>query len=717
MEDSGVSIVGMALEFAGASDPAGFHDLIVAGSRMFRPVPGTPVPAALLGGQSGDGEQELAERTAAKALTEIGAHAAGLRAGKLIAHDSACSLRAVAAACDAILRGEYDLVLAGGVSLGIDPARPESRAAPPDEVRPYDARPTGSLPGEGCGVVALMASAQARTLGLEAYAEIAGWYASGTADPARGILDAYREAGLTPGLIQYVEGHGAATDAGDQAELSLLLEIFSAEPGPPHGRALGAVSACIGDTRAAAGAAGLIKTALSMTSGIIPPSAGPARPHHLLEKEPGAFGLPGSAVPWPGDGPRLAAVNAMTSGPVHLILRREPEPERTSGRRRRAPAVALPDERNQPADLVPRPRIPTSPTPAGGHRAPVVPKPPVVVALHGMDRSDLASALDTITIMASRLSSTDLHEFAEQLAADVTGGLGPLRATILAEDPPQLAARARRAADLARRAPLGTTLADSGLYLSQNAKGRVVLVLAGLADTPLRHAELFTGCRATLDWLAKTGVTPTAVVGYGLGEIVALAWGGCLTPADAARLVAQRAEVLRAAPRHTAFVRVEASEDEAAELIEGTPLAVAAIEGPSQRLIKGPVAAIKEVMGHRRYVELGTETTTLGPAMYGAAAAVRFRPPVRRVISATTGREVRVDDDLVALVGEHLVAPARLDAALAAASSIADLIIAPAELADASPGPAVATPDPRVPASVAAAKAALFAAGAITTVT
>jgi len=789
MSDSGVlavAIVGVALEFPGANDPAGFHDLVASGGRMFRPGQGAaglpPVPAALIGGPP-DAEHALAERTSARALDEVGQHSAGLRVGKLIARNPGCSLRAVAAACETLARDEYDLVLAGGVSLGIDQDWLEfhrrNQTKIPDEVRPYDARPTGSLPGEGCGVLAIMPPARARELGLEVYAEIPAWYASQpaeTTDPADAIRDLYHRAGLSPGLVHYVEGHGAANAAGDQAELSLLLEVFSAAA-RPRSCALGAISACIGDTRAAAGAAGLIKSVLAMTSGVIPPMAACQQPHHLLEKETTPFWLPGRAAPWPGDGPRVAAVSAMRAeGPVHVVVRREPE--RHAGRRRRAAPARADGEDNpagivaqeeedagaEPADLVPRPRNPAEPpqlpvqrppstsahpamahrwgygpsdgpslgsarrgpaptgapaaaaTGAGAGRAVVVPKPPVVVALHGTDRADLASALDTIAIMASRLSSTDLHEFARQLAADEASAIGPLRAAILAEDPPQLAARAQRAADLARAAALEVTRAEPGLFLSENATGRVALLLSGLAEGAVQHSAAFVACRAALAWLNHAKVTPSAVIGYGIGEIVALAWADCLTMADAAFLIARRAEVLRAAPRDIAFARLEATEEITRELIEGTRLVVTSTEGAHQRLIAGPVPAIREMMDragtrHLRSVHIGTAATELAPAMRDAAAAVRFRPPRRRVISATWGRALTPEDDLAGLVGAHLTTPTRLADALAA--SPADLLIAPAELTGAAPGPVVETPDPRVPASVATARAALFAAGAI----
>jgi acyl transferase domain-containing protein len=700
------------MEFPEATEPAVFHDRVMGGVRAFRHE------------SLGTDEDALAERTAARALSDAGAHADELRVGRLVARNPSCSLRAIAAACDALTAAEYDLVLAGGVSLGTDPEWLEfyrrNQTPPPDEVRPYDARPSGSLPGEGCGILALMPLASARDAKLEVYAEIVAWSAAdpGDDDPGDRIRHAYLRAGVTPAMVQYLEGHGAATNAGDQAELELLLDVYSSAQ-RPRNCALGAVSGCLGDVRAAGGAASLIKSVLAMASGTIPPTAGNQQPHHLLEKETTPFWLPRSAVPWPDEGPRLAAVNAMTSGPVHVVLRRIPEPPRSPGRRRRPahavppteppapqqqPAPPQPPVSQQPvsqptsaADLVPRPRTPGEPRlfpsprspldhatrlpgpepadqvnqpeipvsqPAAPPVPPVVPKPPVLVALYGSDRSDLASALDTIAIMATRLSSTDLHEFARQLAADLAAakcGPGPLRAAILAEDPPQLAERARQASAATRQITAAGVHHGSGFFLSEDAAGRVAVLLAGLPDTPLEHTRFFAECVATFDWLSREEVTPAVVAGYGAGEIMALAWAGSLTMADAAHLMGRRAEIVAAAPRHP-----------------GT--------------------------GTRRNAE------NLGPAMRGAVTAVRLGPPLRRVLSAAAGRELAAGDDLVTLLADGLAAPGRLGAAVPAT----DLVVVPA--GHPATGPCVPAPDQRVPATVTTAKAALFAAGATTRV-
>ncbi|HEX6448383.1 MAG TPA: beta-ketoacyl synthase N-terminal-like domain-containing protein [Trebonia sp.] len=440
--------MGAALRLPGAADPASFHELVLAGRRMFRDVPqiaaprdavhpyGTaPAPPAYLlraalldgtvsqtepaleetvamatrsrvtvaahakatvspdraasgiGGQArsvpgGTRRHMLAAETAAAALADVPSDGRPTRPGRtgaiiaelpepgepyvtgwvtrwlgLTPQDGApphsCSLRAVATACALLSADQFDLVLAGGVSMGIDPAwlayRIQSGAFADDDVRIYDASPTGTLPGEGCGVVALMRATDARAAGLPVYAEIAGWQAANDITaPSAAISDAYLRAGVDPADVQYVEGHGAATAVDDLAELTALLDVLAPwQYGT--GCALGSVAANIGDTGGAAGVAALLKTALAMTAGIIPPTTGCVEPHQLLRAGAAPFRLPSSPEPWPEAVTRLAAVNSLgksgptggaRSGPVHIVLRRDLESGPLTGPRRRVGRVS-----------------------------------------------------------------------------------------------------------------------------------------------------------------------------------------------------------------------------------------------------------------------------------------------------------------------------------------------------------------------------------------
>jgi enediyne polyketide synthase len=262
-----------------------------------------------------------------------------------------CSLRAVAAACEALNSGEYDLVLAGGVAKGIGAW---TRTRPPAGgcVRVYDASPTGALPGEGCGMVALRRAEDTRAAQVPAYAEIIGWHAAGPASAhAAGLPAAYARAGIDPADVQFIEGHGAATADDDLAELTALLEVLGTSKARARQRcALGSVAANIGDTRAAAGIAALLKTAFAMTADIIPPSTGCIHPNRLLSGGRAPFRFPSAPELWPQTPVQLAAVNSLgtapypdapRSGPVHVVLRRERDPAHRPGRRRKPAVLAV----------------------------------------------------------------------------------------------------------------------------------------------------------------------------------------------------------------------------------------------------------------------------------------------------------------------------------------------------------------------------------------
>ena len=226
----------------------------------------------------------------------------------------------MAAAAEALRAGSLDLAVAGGAELGLDPAWLTAAARAGtlgrDEMRVYAAEPCGLLPGEGCGIVVLVRSADAHAARVPIYAEIAGWSTvpvSPSALDDRAILQAYRQAGIDPADIQLIEGEGRGTAAGDLAELTAFGRL---RQGGRATAALGSVAAGIGYTRAAAGIASLIKTALAMAVGTIPSGTRCARQHRLIETGEALLRLPRVAEPWPdgntdASGRRLAAVNSL----------------------------------------------------------------------------------------------------------------------------------------------------------------------------------------------------------------------------------------------------------------------------------------------------------------------------------------------------------------------------------------------------------------------
>src|SRR5262249_29885661 len=144
-----------------------------------------------------------------------------------------------------------------------------------EDMRIYDERSAGFWPGEGCGMVALVRAEDARDLPV--YAEILGWGVSSdgrggiTPPQVAGQVLALRRAAAMAGVehaaLGLYEGHGTGTAVGDLVELTALNEVRA---GAGTAAALGSVKANIGHTKAASGVAGVLKAALSISSGVLP---------------------------------------------------------------------------------------------------------------------------------------------------------------------------------------------------------------------------------------------------------------------------------------------------------------------------------------------------------------------------------------------------------------------------------------------------------------
>ncbi|MBA3415136.1 MAG: hypothetical protein H0U10_07945, partial [Chloroflexia bacterium] len=205
--------------------------------------------------------------------------------------DAACasSLGALHLALLELAAGRCDLALTGGIDTFNDifmymcfsktPA-----LSPTGDARPFDAGCDGTILGEGLGVVALKRLDDARRDGDRIYAVIRGVgsssdgkgnavYAPSAAGQAKALRQAYDLAGVSPDTIELVEAHGTGTKVGDATEVAALNEVYRAARPEGTWCALGSVKSQIGHTKAAAGAAGLIKAALALHHKVLPPTA------------------------------------------------------------------------------------------------------------------------------------------------------------------------------------------------------------------------------------------------------------------------------------------------------------------------------------------------------------------------------------------------------------------------------------------------------------
>ncbi|WP_030903028.1 MULTISPECIES: aminotransferase class I/II-fold pyridoxal phosphate-dependent enzyme [unclassified Streptomyces] len=257
--------------------------------------------------------------------------------GESYALDSACSggLMAVANAVHALRAGRSRIALAGGAQLILTPdllvglcrIGAISRSG---RCLPFGAGADGFVLGEGAGVLVLRPLTDALAAGDRVYAVIRG---VGTANDGtvqggmhpqaagqlRTLRRAYRDAGLAPDAVGYLEAHGTGTTVGDPVELGVLRELRGERPEPAY---LGAVKAVVGHSLNSAGIAGLVKSVLAVQRGVIPP-----QPECDLADRSGLdaarLTVATTPTPWPDRvGPRRAGVSAFGFGGtgVHLVV-------------------------------------------------------------------------------------------------------------------------------------------------------------------------------------------------------------------------------------------------------------------------------------------------------------------------------------------------------------------------------------------------------------
>ncbi|MFC3574137.1 non-ribosomal peptide synthetase/type I polyketide synthase [Streptomyces yaanensis] len=594
-------------------------------------------------------------------------------AGPSVTVQTACStsLVAVAMACQSLLDFQCDLALAGGSSVVVPHhvgyLHQESGIASPDGVcRPFDAGANGTVRGSGAAVVVLKRLEDAMADGDNVHAVIRGWAVNndgaaktGFTAPSVGrqaevIALAHQLAEVGPESIGFVEAHGTGTPLGDLIEVEALRQVFDGAGGRC---ALGSVKAGVGHLDAASGVTGLIKAALAVKHGVVPPTLNFRRANPALGLERSRFFVNTEAVDWPvPGGPRRAGVSSLGIGGTnaHVVVEQPPAPQERAGAVADEVPVLLPLSARTPQAL-----------------------------RHAADRladrleadggllADVAHTLVTGRVQFDARTHVVAASAKEAVVALATAGDPPADGAssrpLVMMFPGQGAQHPGMAASLYRSQPVVRQVVDEcaeqlrpelGLDLREMMfaapdgpeAGREGGAATLLERTEYTQPALFTVGYALARLWESWGVLPDVMAGHSVGEFVAACLSGVLEPGDALRLVALRGRLLAAQPAGGMLSVALADGELRRRLPRG--VVVAAVNAPRQCTVAGTAAEVEALATALaadgvHVSRVRTSHAFHSPLVEGAVepfrravAQVRLLPPSRPFVSSVTGAPI-----------------------------------------------------------------------------
>ena len=512
--------------------------------------------------------------------------------GPSITMGTACSTSLVAAtqACESLLSGQCDMALAGGVSITLPQKRSyeytEGGLASADgHCRPFDANAQGTVFGSGCAVVLLKRLEDAIADGDSVYAVIkgyginndgagkAGFTAPSVEGQARAIRKAHQVAGVDPSTITYIEAHGTATPLGDPIEIAALTDAFREHTSANQFCAIGTAKGNVGHLDAASGVTGLIKTALSLKYGTLPPLPNFQAPNPRIDFSNSPFYVNRELTEWKaGATPLRAGVSAFGIGGTnaHMVLEQ-------------APATPKSDSRFGHHVLLLSAKTPEALQRAG-----------VQLAAHLGD-ANLADA--AYTLQTGRRSfdhrrivvCSDAREGAAKLSQPFNTTAVKNRLPIVFAFPGQGTQYTGMGQQLYRALPQFREAFDecsSALGVDLNW----VINSAPLDKTNFAQPAIFaTEYALAKQWMAW-GIQPEAMIGHSVGEFVAACLAGVFSLEDGLKLVAERGRMMQELAGGV-MLSVRASEEQLrARLVPD--VAIAAVNSPALCVAAGPEAAI-----------------------------------------------------------------------------------------------------------------------------
>ena len=571
--------------------------------------------------------------------------------GPSVAVDTACSssLVAVHLACKALWNKECHRAIAAGVNCLISPHlfiafSSMGMLSPDGRCKAFDASANGFVRGEGAGAVCLKTLSAALRDGDPIYAVIRSTAVNqdgrtaGMTVPSRSsqqalVAEACRLASISPHDIQYVEAHGTGTAVGDPIETRALGTILGAGRQPGEECLIGSVKTNIGHLESGAGIAGIIKVALCLKHGLVPPNLHFKNPNPAIDFAGMRLKVPTEATPLKTDAQHrlLACINSFGFGGTnaHAVLEAVPQSSPT------APPPAIPVIDGE-TDLL------LTLSSRGGDAALESEVRAFASYLENSDPSlpisDIcAAACRRRTHWDQRLAAVGRTraDFSRSLTAFLNNEAAPGLST------GQPVKNARLAFVFSGQGPqwwaMGRELLATEPVFSQTIQNchDAMLKLGGwslldelqkdeassrMDETEFAQPAIFAIQIALAALWQSWGVLPQAVVGHSVGEVAAAYVAGVLDLPAAIRVIYHRGRCMEHAPERGKMIAAALTQKEAVDRIakyDGR-VSLAAVNGPKMVSIAGDADAVDEIFSELEQLQIFVRQVPVNYAFHSA---------------------------------------------------------------------------------------------------
>ncbi|MBS9773488.1 MAG: SDR family NAD(P)-dependent oxidoreductase [Trichodesmium erythraeum GBRTRLIN201] len=591
---------------------------------------------------------------------------------------TACStsLVAVHLACQSLLNGECDMALAGGVSIQIPQnvgyLHQEGLIGSHDgHCRAFDARSSGTVFGNGVGVVLLKPLQDAIADGDCIHAVIKGsainndgslklGYTAPSVDGQAAVIsEAQAVASVTPETITYIEAHGTGTELGDPIEIEALTKAFSEHTDKKQFCAIGSLKTNVGHMNTAAGIGALIKTVLTLKHNLIPPSLHYEKPNPQINFSDSPFYVNSTLSEWKRNGtPLRAGVSSFGIGGTnsHVVLEEAPS------------QVKEEDDLQRPVHILTL----SAKTPTA--------LADLVDSYHhyletnlDLDLGDVCYTANTgrvhfnhrLAVVAEK--QTELTEKLRQFKLeDKVEGICSGKLLINATAPKvaflftgQGSQYVNMGKELYEQAPVFRAALDECEEILEELGVNSILEIIypeGGETSPLDQTAYTQPAIFAIEYaLAKLweswGIKPDVVMGHSVGEYIAATVAGIFSLEDGLKLIAARGRLMQQLPAGGEMVAVMASEAKVKKLLRpyAEKVAIAAINGPKSVVISGEATAVREIVSSLESEKIKTKQLQVSHAFHSplmepmlaeweaVAKELTYHQPEIPVISNVTG--------------------------------------------------------------------------------